>query len=194
MKDQHKATLAGLIVGILIGLLIALVVSAYVNKVPVPFRDRATTRSAEQDAAEAEKNKDWNPNAPLHSKPRPATSSRNAAARAGEPAALKPLKPLVRPGSTDPLGDLAATRAAGPGNDQSYVIQVGAFQTPEDAESQRAKLSLMGLESKVSELEKGEKTLYRVRIGPLPDRTKAESVRKQLHSAGYETTLLRLQH
>lgn len=58
----------GLIVGLMVGLAVALGVALYVTKVPVPFVNKVPQRTAEQDAAEAEKNKNWDPNAPLHSK------------------------------------------------------------------------------------------------------------------------------
>ena len=55
----------GLVVGLLIGLGVALAVALYVTKAPIPFINKVPQRSAEQDAAEAERNKHWDPNAPL---------------------------------------------------------------------------------------------------------------------------------
>ena len=67
----------GMVVGLLVGLAVALAVALYVTKVPVPFMDRVPQRSAEQDATEQKRNKDWEPNAPLASKvPRPGGSAR----------------------------------------------------------------------------------------------------------------------
>lgn len=50
----------------------------FVTKAPVPFVDKVPGRTAEQDAAEAEKNRQWDPNAPLHGRPpgRPAEPPR----------------------------------------------------------------------------------------------------------------------
>ena len=55
-------------VGLLIGLALSLGVALYVTKVPVPFLDKVPQRTEEQDAAEREKNKNWDPNAPLAGK------------------------------------------------------------------------------------------------------------------------------
>ena len=75
---QRGGFLIGLIVGLLVGLALALGVALYVAKVPIPFVNKVPQRTAEQDAAEAERNKNWDPNAPLNGKPaaRPATPAR----------------------------------------------------------------------------------------------------------------------
>src|ERR1700710_1991208 len=54
----------GLIVGLLVGLAISLAVALYIAKIPIPFVNKVPQRTAEQDAAEAAKNKNWDPNAP----------------------------------------------------------------------------------------------------------------------------------
>jgi cell division protein FtsN len=188
MKQQQRGgTILGFIIGVVVGLGIALAVAVYVTKVPVPFINKGQSRSAEQDAAEAKKNKDWNPNAPLAgksaAKPAPA-----AAPEAPAPAAKGELKPAV---SADPLGDLAKAKA---GNEPFvYFVQAGAFRTPEDAESQRAKLSLSGVEAKVQEREQSGRMVYRVRVGPLDRREDADKVKSKLDASGYETVLVRAQ-
>ena len=68
MKFQRGGFAMGLIVGLMVGLAVALGVALYVTKVPVPFVNKVPQRTAEQDAAEAEKNRNWDPNAPLHGK------------------------------------------------------------------------------------------------------------------------------
>ena len=66
MKSQRGGFFLGMIVGLLIGLAMALAVALYVTKVPLPFIDKVPQRTAEQDAAEAEHNKNWDPDAPLY--------------------------------------------------------------------------------------------------------------------------------
>ena len=68
MKAQRGGFAMGLIVGLLVGLAVALGVALYITKAPVPFVNKVPQRSAEQDAAEAEKNKHWDPNAALAGK------------------------------------------------------------------------------------------------------------------------------
>jgi cell division protein FtsN len=119
--------------------------------------------------------------------------------------AVPPAKVEAKPAaSADPLGDLAkartataapaaaatATAGAEPFN---YFVQVGAFRTPEDAESQRARLSLSGIETRVSEREQSGRTVYRVRVGPFDKRDEAERTKEKLDASGLETALVRVQ-
>lgn len=223
MNKQRGGTLLGVIIGALLGLGAALAVAVYVTKVPVPFLNKGQPRSAESDAQEAKKNKDWDPNAALAGKspPRPApvasspaatdaatgapvgaASAAKAAAVAAVPAT--PAVPAKPAGSNDPLGDLAKARseakadspppASASGVDPfSYFIQVGAFRTPEDAEQQRAKLSLMGFQAKVTEREQYGRTVYRVRLGPFDKKDEADKTKEKLDGNAVETALVRVQ-
>ena len=67
-KQQRGGTIIGFIIGAMVGLGAALAVALYVTKVPVPFMNKGATRGASQDAVETDKNKDWDPNAPLYGK------------------------------------------------------------------------------------------------------------------------------
>lgn len=214
MKSQHRGgTIVGFIVGLIVGLGAALAVAVYVTKVPVPFMNKGQNRTADQDAAEARKNKDWDPNAPLYGKnparPAPAasgvlTAPPVAAASAPKGAASAPKAAENKPAVTggDPLGDLARAKAAAApapapaaaGADPFlYFIQAGAFRTSEDAEAQRAKLSLIGLEAKVTEREQSGRTVYRVRIGPFERKEEADKQKERLEAGGVEAALVRQQ-
>ena len=108
--------------------------------------------------------------------------------------------------SADPLGDLAkakseakpdvkpdATSTTGGSDPFSYFIQAGAFRTPEDAEQQRAKLSLMGFQAKVTEREQSGRTVFRVRLGPFDKKDEADRAKEKLESQSIETALVRVQ-
>lgn len=206
MKLERGGTFLGFIIGVVVGLGAALAVAVYVTKVPVPFMNKGQTRSADQDEAETLKNKDWDPNAPLYgknpAKPVPAmvpgAAASAAASKASEKtdaksevkAEGKEAKPAV---SADPLGDLAKSKTAASEEPFAYWIQVGAFRTPEDAESHRAKLSLSGIESKVSEREQSGRMVYRVRVGPFEKKEDAEQSKEKLEKSGMDTALVRVQ-
>jgi cell division protein FtsN len=68
MKNQRGGFALGLIVGLLLGLGVALVVALYVTKTPVPLMNKGQSRTPEQDAAEVERNRTWDPNAALASR------------------------------------------------------------------------------------------------------------------------------
>jgi cell division protein FtsN len=210
MNTQRGGTLLGLVIGALIGLGAALAVAVYITKVPVPFMNKSQARNPDSDAAEAKKNKDWNPNAPLAGKNQPKPPAAPAApevsgvavpdpaapkAAASAPAKTAAVKPAP---AADPLGDLAKAKVEGlsssPSADPfSYFIQAGAFRTPEDAEQQRAKLLLLGMQAKVSEREQAGRTVYRVRLGPFDKKEDADKAKERLDNNSIETALVRVQ-
>ena len=210
-KHQRGNTFLGIVIGVVIGLGVALAVAVYVTRVPVPFMNKGQTRGNEQDAAESRKNQNWDPNAPLYGK-NPARPQAPAASGAVEPAAPAvigapapaPVPATVAPApapataarpprtSADPLGDLAAARAAA-ADPFIYFVQAGAFRSPEEAEAQRAKLSLMGLEARVSEREQSGRQVFRVRIGPFDQRDEADRSKARLEAGGIEAALVRVQ-
>ena len=208
MNTQRGGTLLGLIIGALIGLGAALAVAVYITKVPVPFMNKSQARNPDSDAAEAKKNKDWNPNAPLAGKNQPKPPQPPAAvevpgvavpdpATTPKAAASAPAK-VAKPAPADPLGDLAKAKVEGlssaPGADPfSYFIQAGAFRTPEDAEQQRAKLLLLGMQAKVTEREQAGRTVYRVRLGPFDKKEDADKAKERLDNNSIETALVRVQ-
>jgi cell division protein FtsN len=212
-EQQRGGTLLGLIIGALIGLGAALAVAVYVTKVPVPFLNKNQPRSADTDAAEAKKNKDWDPNVPLAGK-NPAKSSPAASGPVGTasaPALAASAAAAAKPkASSDPLGDLAkaktegkadvkpeikpdATSSAAGADPFNYFVQAGAFRTPEDAEQQRAKLSLLGFQAKITEREQSGRTVYRVRLGPFDKKDEADKAKEKLESNSIETALVRIQ-
>lgn len=219
-KQQRGGTIVGFILGVIVGLGAALAVAVYVTKVPVPFLTKASPRASDQD--EAQRNKNWDPNAPLYGKnparpqqpPTPAPDSAPGstivapAVVGSTPAASAASAPLPAASraqagaSGDPLGELARARAGAPepkpaaaaGADPfDYFVQAGAFRTQQDADAQRAKLAMLGWEARVSEREQNGRTVFRVRVGPFSKRDDAESLKQKLDGAGVESALVRVQ-
>jgi len=213
-KQQTGGTIIGFIVGVIVGLGAALAVAVFVTKVPVPFLNKSNGRGVDMDAAESQKNKNWDPNSPLYGKnpARPPVAAASApasapvaaasapdvraAASAPKPAASKPeaAKAESKPGA-DPLGDLAVAKAAAKGNVDpfDYFVQAGAFRTQADADAQRAKLAMLGWEARVSEREQSGRPVFRVRVGPFAKRDDAEQLKEKLDGTGVESALVRVQ-
>ena len=195
---QSGGFLTGLIVGLLIGLALALGVALYVTKVPVPFLDKVPQRTPEQDAAEREKNKNWDPNAPLAGKNparpvAPASSSTPeptpAPGAARDPAAILADRPV---GAATPSGNASTPLSTRPGDQAfSYFVQTGAYASDDDAESQRGKLALQGFAARISEREQSGRTVHRVRLGPFDEKGEADSTKEKLVAAGFEAALVR---
>jgi cell division protein FtsN len=201
---QSGNVIVGIIIGVVLGLAAALAVAVYVTKVPVPFLNKGQSRSPEQDAAETRKNRDWDPNAPLYGKnpARPVAPAQQVDPGKVAPAppvatipAAPPDKapPAVAGRPNDPLGDFAAARATANQDPFIYFVQAGAFRTPEDAEAQRAKLSLMGVDAKVTEREQSGRQVFRVRVGPFEKKEDADRQKEKLESGGIESALVRVQ-
>jgi len=207
-RQQKGGFVLGLIVGLLVGLAVALGVALYITKAPNPFMNKVPQRTAEQDAQEAERNRNWDPNAPLAGKagrsasgvvnapgaavapPGTAASVAAASASAAATAALPPAKPA----KAEAAAASTPTPAAATGADAYvYFVQAGAFTRPEDAETQKAKLAIQGFTAKVMEREQNGRTVYRVRLGPSDTREAAEDLQRKIEGAGFEANLVRVQ-
>lgn len=158
----------------------------------------AAGKSAAEPGAETASTASGNPSA--NPAPTPTSAPNAPAAAPAKPPADAKAEP--RPAVTaDPLMDLAKSKSAlsTPADATSsadpfeYVIQVGAFRTNADADSQKAKLAAMGLEAKVSERDQAGRSVFRVRLGPFADKAAAEKVRVRLESSGIDNTLVRVQ-
>ena len=167
-------------------------------------------RTPAQDAAEAEKNRNWDPNSALAGK-NPAPGPRRPASapatvpppRVGGRAADRRRRRCIDP--VPPHADATGRAARGrerarprrrprrcvpsqPARDDrrhrrgafTYFVQAGAYSRSEDAEQQRAKLAMIGVESRLTEREQGGRTVYRVRVGPFDRREDAERAKEKL--------------
>ena len=206
IQSQRGGTLLGFVLGLVIGLIIALGVAMYVTKVPMPFSNKNQSRSADQDAVEAQKNKDWNPNGALQTKPvtpeapaDPAIANPNTPAPAvtADPLATSVPAPAVpAPAVTTPppaATPQPANKAPATNDPFTYFVQAGAFKSAADADAQKAKLSMMGIESKVSEREQAGRAIFRVRSGPFDDKDQAEKIKARLDANGMDAALVRVQ-
>jgi cell division protein FtsN len=220
---QRGGFVIGLVVGLLIGLALALGVALYVTKAPNPFVNKVQPRPAAQDAAEAERNRNWDPNSALAGK-NPASSAAAASVPAtgflppvatapptlAPPTVIDPLVPNAVNAARPTQPAVAAANGAGtdgsgaarpsqplstiPGADPFiYFVQAGAFARNEDAEQQRARLAIMGIESKLTEREQSGRSVYRVRLGPFDKKDEADAAKEKLAEAGVDSALVRVQ-
>jgi cell division protein FtsN len=193
-QGQRGGFFLGMIVGLLLGLALALGVALYVTKVPVPFVNKVPQRSAEQDAAESERNRNWDPNAPLSGK-RAAPVASGTVTPAPAPAPAMPPAPAPAPAATPapaPAAKASAPAAAASKADAKdakaeaqFFVQVGAYNSQAEADQQRAKLAISGSEARITEREQDGKVFFRVRLGPFDTREQAEAVRGQVAGGGY---------
>lgn len=76
---------------------------------------------------------------------------------------------------------------------ESYFLQVGAFQTEQEADNMKAKLALLGIEAIVQTATIPDKgTWHRVRVGPFADLDQINKTRGELVKNGFKTDLIKI--
>jgi cell division protein FtsN len=167
----------------------------------------ATTPAAAS-TAPATKPSAANTTAPAIPTDKPAKAAPGSTASATPPVVAGSLSPSVSAGSAapktalkpgaDPISDLMKSKAEPKSPNSTaepfiYFVQAGAFRTPEDAEAQRVRLSLQGIDAKVTEREQAGRTVYRVRSGPFNKEEDADRVKDKLSATGVDAALVRVQ-
>lgn len=201
-------TLIGIFVGLVLGMVIAFGVVWYLRKAPLPFESKVQsptpTTNAKGDVPKA---------LPLPGKSGSETEVKprfdfygilEGKQTAAPPVEAKPTAPppLPAPAVTAPTGagkpaaDPAATAAtpavAAAPADRLY-LQAGAFAKSEEADNMKAKLTLMGFEAQVSEVDIPDKgRMFRVRTGPYNSPDEMNRARTQLSQNGVQASLVKL--
>ena len=76
---------------------------------------------------------------------------------------------------------------------EGYFLQVGAFQTVQEADNVKAQLALLGIEAIVQTANIPEKgTLHRVRVGPFTDINQINKAKNELNENGFKTDLIKV--
>jgi cell division protein FtsN len=190
-------TLYGFLAGLVSGLFIAATAAVILTRAPLPFINRVTpsTENVTPDAGDPNRSL-FSPHIPG---PAPAADAAPTPPPAAAPAATPPAgggagaasgagpgAPAV-PGAMG-AGAAAAAEAADSG--PRLMLQVGAFKSSEDADAARARLALLGLDAKVTEVQVEGKTLYRVRLGPYGQLDDLNGIRRTLSENGMEPQLV----
>jgi cell division septation protein DedD len=79
-----------------------------------------------------------------------------------------------------------STRSASAG----WLVQVGAFGSADAARSLVKDLEAAGLVAHVSPVARGDRTLHRVRVGPVADRAEAQQLATRLEARGLPATVV----
>jgi cell division protein FtsN len=180
---QRGGTLFGFVIGLVVGLAVAVAVAVYIANAPLPFvtkvRPPATTAAPEGKLPDP--NKSFSVGTPA---PAPAQSASVAPATAppvAAPAVAAPAAAPEAPRKEEP--PLEGTR---------FLLQAGAFKSPDDADGMRAQLGMIGLDSRIFPIDQAGQTLYRVRLGPYGQIDDVNRVRKLLADNGIEAQVVRL--
>ncbi|MGH8506109.1 MAG: SPOR domain-containing protein [Stenotrophobium sp.] len=175
----------GVVLGLSVGLAIAVIVYVARPAPPLSKQGADSVAGAENDAGGK------------------ASASQTHAALGGKKNAIKlPPKEKTRftfydilPGQEVVVPDsvTAATGKAEPGDDGIYVIQVAAYRAQQDADAQKAKLALIGIESRIEKVTIDNKdTYYRVRVGPEHSLAKAHTLMARLQQNNVQGVLMKV--
>jgi cell division protein FtsN len=170
-RKSGGGTLLGVFVGLVIGVLLSFGVVWYMNKAPLPFRDKAMR--GDRPAGESE--------TPAVPTPLPG--------KPGDKVAEKPRFEFYKilPGSQEAGPAPVATKPEPAKPAEALYLQAGAFQSAADADNLKAKLALMGMDASVQEVDIPDKgKMHRVRAGPFSNVEEMNRVREQLSQNGVQ--------
>lgn len=170
---QHGGTFVGVVIGLVIGLAIAIGIALYITRAQTPFAFRSDSQAS---APTAQSASDADPNAALFAR-KPAASAADANPQSSPTSS-----------SADPIGDIARNAAR---DDGSYLLQTGAFKSSDEAQQQKAKLTLAGFDAQISPRDVGDTRFYRVRIGPFAKADEMSKARDRLSALGIDATVIR---
>jgi cell division protein FtsN len=75
----------------------------------------------------------------------------------------------------------------------NYYLQVGAFQTEQEADNMKAKLALLGMESVIQTANVPEKGVWhRVRVGPFTELSQTDKAKEDLTQNGFKADLIKV--
>jgi cell division protein FtsN len=190
-RRSRGNTLLGIFLGLVLGVLISLGVVWYMNKMPLPFRDRAPradrVTNGDGESGGVPKALPGKPGDKVGGKdgekPRfefykilPGSQDAATSPKPAEPKSVE-----VKPADAKAGNDKAASG-------EPLYLQVGAFQKPTDADNLKARLALIGLDASVQEVDIADKgRMYRVRTGPFATTDELNRARGQLSQNGIQT-------
>lgn len=122
---------------------------------------------------------------PVQPPPRPAPQETTPAADTG--AVTAPVKRESSPPQAKPKPAAQATAPPAAVQNDAWSVQVGSFSQVENAQGLQKRLVAAGFDAFVSRVVTDAGTLYRVRVGPVPDRAAADRLLARVRAAGHTT-------
>jgi cell division protein FtsN len=174
---------AGFVVGLVCGIGLSTAAALYITNSPVPFVSKVQRPTENVNPGAGGQLPD--PNKPLYSNRAalpvaPADHPRDAASPV--PDEKPPVAAATAPAPAAPVAD----------NGGRLMLQTGAFKSAQDADAMRARLALLGLDARVSQVtQDGATVLYRVRIGPYRELDDLSGIRRTLAENGIEAQVVR---
>lgn len=160
----RKFSLSPFMGGLAFGLLLAAGLALYITQSPLPFVDRVGTRPSDT---------------PNNKASQPSADPNKSLLPKDVGIVETPVEAGLEPTTVSPSG-------------LSYLIQVGAFRAPEDAEQMRARMAILGFEAKVSNVEREGAVWHRVRLGPYASLEDLNRARTRVEENGIDSMVVRV--
>lgn len=184
--------LLGLFIGLVVGVVAAFGVVWYLNKTPLPFQDKSSRaeKAAERPNGKTPDQLPGKPGDKVGERPRFEFYKILPGGQEATPSAA-PVAPA--PPAASPASPPAPAMEAPPAANELFYLQAGAFQKADDADNQKARLSMLGLDVTVQEATVADKgKMFRVRVGPFAKPEEMNRVRNQLAQNGIQATVVKI--
>ena len=192
-QPKRKGSIfVGIFIGLMIGALVAAGFAWYISKMPLPFQNHGKTEEATKGETKPADNK-VAPKAPATQPVQPISLPGKPGDKVDDKPRFEFYKILPGKEGTDEAAKPADKPAekAKPAAEPSF-LQAGAFSKPEDADTLKARLALMGVEASVQPVAIPDKgTLYRVRVGPFSKPEEVAAARAQLSQGGIQASVVK---
>ena len=135
------------------------------------------------------------PDAEISAQAKAEQQKQQAAASASAQPATAPVAAPSAPGNapvaTQNVEAAPAAAVPKPAAGSGYLLQVGAFPNPADAETMKARLAMQGFVANVQSVDVNGQTFHRVRLGPFPTASALEATKQRLAGAGISSIALK---
>lgn len=80
----------------------------------------------------------------------------------------------------------------GKSNPGTFIIQVGSFRNPKQADTLKAQIAMLGVESSVQKVDQSGSIWYRVKSGPYTSFRKVDKIQNRLHQNNIDSIAIKL--
>lgn len=187
-KKSGGGTLVGLFIGLILGVVCAAAVVIYIQKAPLPFTTNGHVATPAQPVGQAPLPLPGKPGDPVPQADKPRFEFYKILP--GESEAVPENKPEEKAATTEQKPKEADKKK--PDADvlkEPVFLQAGSFQNAADADNQKAKLALLGVEASVQQVMVQDKVWFRVRLGPFHKLDEVNSMRSDLAKQGVDVAV-----
>lgn len=191
-KKKGSPFLTGLLIGILLGVGASLAVVMYLKGDDSPFKMQSS-KEANKSLADKIANDAKTQPAPVEIVTPPSTNNPPADTAENKDDNRFDYYDILPKNGKDANDSIKVKPDAPPVAKKTYYLQVGSFQTQEEADNLKAKLALQGFEATIQTADIADKGVWhRVRVGPFNDLDQISKTKESLISNGFSADLIKV--